>query len=87
MRRLAAEGVGMTSDGDDLEQALRENLKLRLELAASVTKAEAASQRVGIGYRLGWVLYWAGIGLAVCWMLALIIYLGNGSVPNALDYF
>ena len=30
----------MTSDSDDLEQQLRENLKLRLELAAEVAKAK-----------------------------------------------
>ena len=74
----------MTSDSDDLEEALRENLKLRRELAANVTKAEA-KQRSGIAYRLGWVLYWACILLAVFWMLGLFLYVGEGSVPNALD--
>ena len=54
----------MTSDTDDLEEALRENLKLRRELAANVTKAEAASQRGGMAYRLGWVLYWTCLVLA-----------------------
>jgi hypothetical protein len=47
----------MTSDSDDLEQALQENLKLRRELAVEVSKAKAASQR-GVAYRWGWVLYW-----------------------------
>jgi hypothetical protein len=75
----------MTSDSNDLEDALRENLKLRSELAANVTKAEAASQRDGRAYRLGWVLYWACILLAVFWMLGLFLYVGEGSVPNALD--
>ena len=40
----------MTSDSDDLEEALRENLKLRSELADEVSKAKAASQR-GVAYR------------------------------------
>ena len=35
----------MTSDSDDLEEQLRENLKLRRELADEVSKAKAASQR------------------------------------------
>jgi hypothetical protein len=51
----------MTSDSDDLERrALQENMKLRRELSTKVAKAEAASQRGGIAYRLGWVrvLYW-----------------------------
>jgi hypothetical protein len=75
----------MTSDSDDLEQQLRENLKLRRQLAAQVDKARAASQRSGIAYRFGWVLYWACILLAVFWMLGLFLYVGEGSVPNALD--
>ena len=82
---LPAEGVVMISDSEDLEQALRENLKLRRELVANMTKAETASQRGGMAYRLGWVLSWTCIALAVCWMLGLFIYLGDGSVPNALD--
>jgi hypothetical protein len=54
---------GMTSDSDDLEEALRQNLKLRSELAAEVAKAKGG----GIAYRLGWVLYWIGIAIAVGW--------------------
>lgn len=34
----------MTSDSDDLEQQLQENLRLRRELAAEVAKAKAISQ-------------------------------------------
>ena len=75
----------MTSDSNDLEDALRENLKLRSELEANVTKAEAANQRDGMAYRSGWVLYWACIVLAVFWMLGLFLYVGEGSVTNALD--
>ena len=62
----------MTSDSDDLERALQENLKLRRELAANVTKAEAASQRGGIAYRLGWVFYWACLALAGAYALLLL---------------
>jgi hypothetical protein len=45
----------MTTDSDDLEQALQENLRLRRELAAKVAKEEAASQRGSMAYRLGLV--------------------------------
>jgi hypothetical protein len=76
----------MTLEIDDLGKALQENLKLRRELAANVTKAEATSQRGGgIVYRLGWVLYWtclAIIGLWVAWMAALV---AGGSTPDAWD--
>ena len=72
----------MTSDSDGLEEAVRENLKLRRELEAELAKAK---QGGGITYRLGWVLYWASILLAVFWMLGLFLYVGEGSVPNALD--
>jgi hypothetical protein len=82
---LGGWGEGMTSESDDLEEALRQNLKARRQLAAEVAKAEAVSQRGGIAYRLGWVLYWASILLAVIWMLGLFLYVGEGSVPNALD--
>jgi hypothetical protein len=41
----------MTSDSDDLEQQLQENLKLRRELAAEVAKAkDSASPRVSRGF-------------------------------------
>ena len=54
----------MTSDSDDLEEALRQNLKLRSELAAEVAGAKAESQRGGIVYRLGGVLNCARLALA-----------------------
>jgi hypothetical protein len=41
----------MTSDSDDLEQELRQNLKLRRELGGEVTKARDSS--AGGAYRLG----------------------------------
>ena len=50
----------MTSDRDDLEQALQENLKLRRELGDQVAKAK---QGGGFAYHLGWVLYWFCLGL------------------------
>jgi hypothetical protein len=53
----------MTSDGDELEEALRQNLKLRRDLATNIAKTEAASQQGGTGYRLGRVLYWACLAL------------------------
>ncbi len=57
----------MTSDSNDLEEALEENLKLRSQLAAKVAKEEAASERGGMAYRLGWVLYWICFALAGGW--------------------
>ena len=62
----------MTSDSDDLEAALQENLKLRSELGANVAKAKAASQHGGASYRLGWVLYWICLALMAAWLCALI---------------
>jgi hypothetical protein len=47
----------MTPDSDDLETALRENLKLRRELAAEVVNEESANQRGGMAYRLCRHLY------------------------------
>jgi hypothetical protein len=48
----------MTTDSDDLEQALRENLKLRGELAAEVAKPkENSRQRVSRDFhRLGIII-------------------------------
>jgi hypothetical protein len=47
----------MTSDSEDLEQQLRQNLKLRRELAAEVAKARdrSSSQRVSRSF------HWLGI--------------------------
>jgi hypothetical protein len=59
----------MTSDSDDLEEALRQNLKLRRELADEVAKAK---QLGGIAYRLGWVLYWICLALAGAYALLLL---------------
>ena len=68
----------MTSGSDDLEQELRRNLKLRRELGAEAAKGKAAldaKERGGVAYRLGWVLYWACLGLiglyAAFWLVVL----------------
>jgi hypothetical protein len=53
----------MTSNSDDLEEQLRENLKLRRELWAEVDKA--AGQRRGKPYRSGWVLFWVAVASLV----------------------
>ena len=42
---VVAECAGMTSDRDELEEALRQNLKLRRELAAEVAKARDSSAK------------------------------------------
>ena len=49
MEFARSEGAGMASDSDELEEQLRENLKLRRELGAEVAKA--ASRRAGMAYR------------------------------------
>jgi hypothetical protein len=66
----------MTSDSDDLEKALQENLNLRSELAANVAKAKA-SQRGGIAYRFGWVFYFACLVLIVLWLLGVVALLAT----------
>jgi hypothetical protein len=58
----------MTSETDDLEKALQENLKLRQELAAKVDKAKdnSASQRISRGFhRVGLVLAALGFCLGL----------------------
>lgn len=60
----------MPSHSDDLEQELRQNLKLRRELGVKAAKATAAialEQRSRFAYRLGRLLYWACFVLAVAW--------------------
>ena len=66
---LGPGGAGMTSDSDDLEEQLRQNLKLRRELAAEVAKAKGSSanqggKKGGERYRL-WVLALTLIGVLV----------------------
>jgi hypothetical protein len=46
--------MSASSHSDDLEQALRENLKLRSELSAEVAKSRERAQRVSLAFhRLG----------------------------------
>jgi hypothetical protein len=69
----------MPSDSDDLEQQLRENLKLRRELAAQVDKARSASQRLSCGFhRLG--LFLASIALLMGSITA-ILFAPDWTVP------
>ena len=79
---LLAGSEGMTSDSDDLEEALRQNLKLRRELVAEVAKAKGR----GIVYRLGWVLYWASLVLAGGWVFGMIALLAStkDTIPEML---
>ena len=62
----------MTTDSEGLEEAFRENLKLRDQLAGEVAKAKGESQRGGV-YRLGWVLYWISLPLALAVGLYLML--------------
>jgi hypothetical protein len=48
----------MTSKSDDLEEVLQQNLKLRRELVAEVTKANETKRVTVWG-----ALYWAGVVL------------------------
>jgi hypothetical protein len=73
----------VASDSDDLEEALRENLKLRSELADEVSKAKAESQR-GVAYRLGWVLYWICLTFALLAGLMSVFALSGSSEPDAI---
>ena len=66
----------MTTDRDGLEEAFRENLKLRDQLAREVTKAKGVSQRSGV-YHLGWVLYWACLIVAAVWAVGLLVAVIN----------
>jgi hypothetical protein len=78
---LVAEGAGMTSGSDDLEQELRRNLKLRRELGVEAAKGKAAlSTKHGdkIAYRLGRVLYWACLIVAAVWAVGLFVATTNG---------
>jgi hypothetical protein len=74
----------MTSDTDDLEEALRQNLELRRELAAEVAKAKdkRAKQGGGIAYRLGWVLYWICVALALLAALVSVAAYASPHEPN-----
>jgi hypothetical protein len=65
----------MTSDTDDLEQELRQNLELRRELGAKVAKAKGG----GIAYRLGWVLYWTCLALIVLYGVFWLVLLQDAS--------
>jgi hypothetical protein len=62
---------------------IRENVQLRRELAGEVAKAERTRVPVGMAYRLGWVLYWACLGLAVFWLAVWVgrFFTGFGPLP------
>ena len=83
----------MTSGGDELEQELRRNLKLRSELGAQAAKGRAAlsaKQSGGITYRVGWVLYWACLGLiglyAAFWLVVLQDASWEGIIGDLKDW-
>jgi hypothetical protein len=64
----------MTSNNDnledvfqnDLEKVLRQNLKLRRELAAEIGNVRIPKPGM---HRLGWTLYWICLTLAAVWVL------------------
>jgi hypothetical protein len=51
---------------DDLEEELRQNLKLRRELAVEIGNVRVP--KLGM-HRLGWTLYWICLTLAAVWIL------------------
>jgi hypothetical protein len=51
---------------DDLEKVLRQNLKLRRELAAEIGNVRVPKPGM---HRLGWTLYWICLTLAAVWVL------------------
>jgi hypothetical protein len=71
----------MTSDSDDLEQQLRQNLKLRRELGAEVAKAK---RRGGMAYRAGWVLYWICLLLALASGLYLLVTMAGAGILSLI---
>ncbi len=80
----------MTSISDDLEQQLRENLKLRRALVANVTKVRERNAKD----RLGWAFYWSCLTLAGIWMFLWLCMLHGGffglqtaGVEHALEVF
>ena len=83
----------MTSNKDDLEEALQENLRLRRELGAEASRAEATvnkTQGGGVVYRLGRVLYWTGCIIAsLSAALGLLSFFVNPDIidPQAWMFF
>ena len=69
----------MALESDELDKALRENLKLRSELAAEVAKEK---QGGGIAYRLGWVLYWASIVSIALWCAYALLEINRVGLPR-----
>ena len=64
---LVGGSVAMTTDSDGLEEALRENLKLRDQLAGEVAKAKAGTKRdwkflfFTLRGRISRTMFWIGI--------------------------
>ena len=69
----------MTSNSDDLEEQLRENLKLRRQLAAEVDRTrDNASQRVSRGFhRLGLLLAASLFVIGLAFVVADLVRVGG----------
>jgi hypothetical protein len=83
--------MGMTSDSDDLEQQLREKVKLRRELGDLEEQLEqnlelrrelgakiAKARDRNAKDRLGWALYWILLALAGIWVFIWLWMLHGG---------
>jgi hypothetical protein len=55
----------MTSEPDDLEKALQENLKIRRKLARKTWEVRERNAKD----RVGWAIYYASLALAGLWIL------------------
>jgi hypothetical protein len=88
----------MTSDSDDLEEQLRENLKLRRELGDLEEQLQqnlklrrelgakiAKARDRNAKDRLGWVLYWTLLAIAGIWVFISLWMLLGGffGLPSA----
>jgi hypothetical protein len=67
-----------------LEQELRQNLKLRRELGAAIKGKRGG----GTAYRLGWLLYWSFLVLAIGWAgLVGLFVLGEDHLPRYWHFY
>ena len=77
----------MTPDSDDLEKALQQNLKIRRELGTEIGKADGirpAIQDQGLVYRLGWVLYWIALTLALASGIYVLVSMADAGVLSLI---
>jgi hypothetical protein len=72
----------MTSDSDDLEEALRENLKLRHELGAKVDKTKKSSV-----FAYGVTILEIAVALGPLWVISGHLSAQMSALPPIADMF